>query len=273
MPRQQIHKKESGGDMSSLLMTGRTDTGMVREHNEDCFLVMPESGIALLADGMGGHLAGEVASAMAIDKVTHSLRQAFATDQKNNESTAPSAAQVLVEAIKAANSAIHAASMNRPEQAGMGTTIVAATFHDQLLTVAHVGDSRLYRYRQGVFVQVTEDHSMVQELLRRGLMTPEEARTSVNRNLVTRALGVDPMVEVEVKEQSFEDGDVYLMCSDGLNDVLLDQEIAAILGEHLSDLDLAAQKMIAEVNARGGPDNVSIVLVRTGTSFTPARDA
>lgn len=260
--------------MSTLLMTGRTDTGMVREHNEDCFLVMPESGIAILADGMGGHLAGEVASAMAIDKVTHSLRHAFAAAHQKNEGQVESTeAQALVEAIKDANSAIHAASMNRPEQAGMGTTIVAATFHDQLLTVAHVGDSRLYRYRQGVFSQVTEDHSMVQELLRRGLMTPEEARTSVNRNLVTRALGVDPMVEVEVKEQSFEDGDVYLMCSDGLNDVLLDEEIAAILGEQLSDLDMAAQIMITEVNARGGPDNVSIVLIRTGQKFSRTREA
>ena len=274
MPRQQIHEKESGDCMSSLLMTGRTDTGMVREHNEDCFLVMPESGIAILADGMGGHLAGEVASAMAIDKVTHALRQAFAAGQaKDGKKHAPSEAEALVEAIQAANSAIHAASMNRPEQAGMGTTIVAATFHDQLLTVAHVGDSRLYRYRRGVFTQVTEDHSMVQELLRRGLMTPEEARTSINRNLVTRALGVDPLVEVEVKEQNFEDGDVYLLCSDGLNDVLLDEEIAAILRDHLSDLDMAAQKMIADVNARGGPDNVSIVLVRTGPKFSRTREA
>lgn len=273
MPRQQIHKKENGDNMSSLLMTGRTDTGMVRDHNEDCFLVIPESGIAILADGMGGHLAGEVASAMAIDKVTHSLRQALAANHKHNDQPKSSAAQALVDAIKAANSAIHAASMNRPEQAGMGTTIVAATFHDRLLTVAHVGDSRLYRYRQGVFSQVTEDHSMVQELLRRGLMTPEEARTSVNRNLVTRALGVDPLVEVEVKEQNFEDGDVYLMCSDGLNDVLLDEEIAEILHDHLSDLDMAAQKMITEVNARGGPDNVSVVLVRTGANFTPTRNA
>jgi protein phosphatase len=259
--------------MSSLLMTGRTDPGMVREHNEDCFLTVPESGIAILADGMGGHLAGEVASAMAIDRVTHSLLHAFAEmhralPESGNSESFESAA--LVEAIKAANSAIHAASMNRPEQAGMGTTIVAASFHDNLLTVAHVGDSRLYRYRHGVLNQVTEDHSMVQELLRRGLMTAEEARTSVNRNLVTRALGVDPSVEVEVKEQPFENDDIYLLCSDGLNDVLLDEEIAAILAQHPEDLDAATQQMITDVNARGGPDNVSIVLVRTGGRFARA---
>ena len=253
-------------------MIGRTDTGMVREHNEDCFLVVPESGIAILADGMGGHLAGEVASAMAIDKVTHSLHQAFTVARVPGEKRESSEAAALVEAIQAANTAIHAASMNRPEQAGMGTTIVAATFHDKLLTVAHVGDSRLYRYRHGVFEQITEDHSMVQELLRRGLMTPEEARTSVNRNLVTRALGIDPTVEVEVKEHNFEDGDIYLLCSDGLNDVLLDEEIAVILEQYLSDLDTATQKMITEVNARGGPDNVSIVLVRTGKTFSRKRE-
>ena len=257
--------------MNSLLMTGKSDPGMVREHNEDCFLTVPESGIAILADGMGGHLAGEVASAMAIDQVTHSLLNAFAKTHRDLPETRDGEsfdAAALVEAVKAANSAIYSASMNQPEQAGMGTTIVVATFHDDLLTVAHVGDSRLYRYRDCVLDQVTQDHSMVQELLRRGLMTAEEARTSVNRNLVTRALGIDPMVEVDVTEQPFEDDDVYLLCSDGLNDVLLDEEIAAILAQYPDDLDAAAQQMILDVNARGGPDNVSIVLIRTGAQFT-----
>ena len=260
--------------MNSLLMTGKSDPGMVREHNEDCFLTVPESGIAILADGMGGHLAGEVASAMAIDQVTHSLLNTFAKTRRDLPETRDGEsfdAAALVEAIQAANSAIYAASMNQPEQAGMGTTIVVVTFHDDLLTVAHVGDSRLYRYRDGVLDQVTQDHSMVQELLRRGLMTAEEARTSVNRNLVTRALGIDPLVEVDVKEQSFEDDDIYLLCSDGLNDVLLDEEVAAILAQYPDDLDAAAQQMILDVNARGGPDNVSIVLVRTGGQFTRAR--
>lgn len=260
--------------MSGLLMTGRSDPGMVREHNEDCFLVVPESGIAILADGMGGHLAGEVASAMAIDQVTHSLLNSFARAHRDLPGTQDGAsfdATVLVEAIRAANSAIYTASMNQPEQAGMGTTIVVATFHDDLLTVAHVGDSRLYRYRDGVLDQVTQDHSMVQELLRRGLMTAEEARTSVNRNLVTRALGIDPQVEVDVQEQPFEDDDIYLLCSDGLNDVLLDEEIAAILAQYPDDLDSAAHQMVLDVNARGGPDNVSIVLVRTDGQFTRVR--
>jgi len=257
--------------MSSLEMIGVTDTGMVREHNEDCFLVVPESGVAILADGMGGHLAGEVASAMAVEQVIQHLLQAFAgarpDKQRSLDGRSPESS-ALVEAIKTANAAIHAASMAKPEQAGMGTTIVAATFSDQRLTVAHVGDSRLYRYRHGVLAQVTEDHSMVQELLRRGLITPEEARTSVNRNLVTRALGVDPAVEVDINEHPFEDGDVYLLCSDGLNDVLTDEEIAAKLAESGGNLTAAAKQMVSEVNARGGPDNVSIVLIRTNGSFT-----
>jgi len=257
--------------MSSLQMMGKSDTGMVRDHNEDCFLVVPESGLAILADGMGGHLAGEVASAMAIDKVTHYLLNAFSASPADTaEATSDTSFESvkLAEAIKAANTAIHDASRSRPEQAGMGTTIVVVAFHDNKLTVAHVGDSRLYRYRNGELSQVTEDHSMVQELLRRGLMTPDEARTSLNRNLVTRALGIDPTVEVDVHEQPYEDGDLYLLCSDGLNDVLADEQIAAVLASHPGDMESAAQQLIADVNKHGGPDNVSIVLIRTDGSFS-----
>jgi len=257
--------------MSSLRMAGKTDTGMVRDHNEDCFHIVPESGIAILADGMGGHLAGEVASAMAIDRVTHFLLNAFAASHAAKSATGNSASfesTTLVEAIEAANAAIYGASVSRPEQSGMGTTIVAVAFHDNTLTVAHVGDSRLYRYRRGELSAVTEDHSMVQELLRRGLMTPEEARTSLNRNLVTRALGIDPMVEVDVREQPYEDGDLYLLCSDGLNDVLADEEIAAVLAQHPDSMESAAQRLIADVNARGGPDNVTIVLIHTDGPFS-----
>lgn len=257
--------------MSSLKMMGKSDTGMVRDHNEDCFLVVPESGLAILADGMGGHLAGEVASAMAIDQVTHFLMKAFSAtsrDKSGAKSEESFESRKLAEAIQTANAAIHDASRSRPEQAGMGTTIVVAAFHDDKLTVAHVGDSRLYRYRNGELSLVTEDHSMVQELLRRGLMTPDEARTSLNRNLVTRALGIDPTVEVDVSEQKYEQGDIYLLCSDGLNDVLTDDEIAAVLSRHSSDLESTAQQLIADVNARGGPDNVSIVLIHADGIFS-----
>jgi protein phosphatase len=257
--------------MSGLQMMGKSDTGMVRDHNEDCFLVVPDSGLAILADGMGGHLAGEVASAMAIDQVTHYLLKAFSVSPANTSGATSNTSyesQKLTEAIQTANAAIHDASRNRPEQAGMGTTIVVAAFHGNKLTVAHVGDSRLYRYRHDELSLVTEDHSMVQELLRRGLMTPDEARTSLNRNLVTRALGIDPTVEVDVLEQQYEAGDLFLLCSDGLNDVLTDDEIAAVLNRNAGDLESTAQQLIADVNARGGPDNVSIVLIQADGKFS-----
>lgn len=260
---------------NGLVMTGRTDTGMVREHNEDSFQIAPEIGLAILADGMGGHLAGEVASAMAVDQVTSYLlpvlRKKSKSSRKQDGGESPEST-ALVEAVQTANSAIHNASVTKPEQAGMGTTIVVAAFHDNLMTVAHVGDSRLYRYRQGALSQVTQDHSMVQELLRRGLISAEEARTSANRNLVTRALGVEPVVQVDVAEHPFEEGDIYLLCSDGLNDVLDDGDIAAMLGQYSQDLETATQEMITEVNARGGPDNVSIVLIRTDGHFKPQPD-
>lgn len=257
--------------MTGLVMTGRTDTGMVRDHNEDSFVIVPEMGVAILADGMGGHLAGEVASAMAIDQVTQYLMDALNTRTGIAARDGTPDADVLVEAVKNANAAIHQASVDRPEQSGMGTTIVAALFHDDRLTVAHVGDSRLYRYRDGQLTQITEDHSMVQELLRRGLISPEEARTSANRNLVTRALGVDPLVQVDVNEHQFQSGDLYLLCSDGLNDVLSDEDIVATLARHDSDMEAATKNLIEEVNARGGPDNVSIVMIRTDGRFE--RDA
>jgi protein phosphatase len=204
---------------------------------------------------------------MAVDQITHHVLNAFRNASANPVNDGSFESGTLVNAIKMANTAIHSASMNRPEQAGMGTTIVAVAFHGNRLTVAHVGDSRLYRYRQGTLQQITEDHSMVQELLRRGLITAEEARTSINRNLVTRALGVDPVVEVDVREETFQDGDLYLLCSDGLNDVLTDDEVAAILTEHRADLEMATKRMIEAVNGRGGPDNVSIVLIETNGIF------
>lgn len=252
---------------STLVMTGRTDTGMVRDHNEDSFVIVPEIGLAILADGMGGHLAGEVASAMAIDQVTQYLLNAFKAESPKPANGVSPDSEMLVEAVKNANAAIHAASVDRPEHSGMGTTIVATVFHDNHLTVAHVGDSRLYRFRDGQLSQITEDHSMVQELLRRGLISPEEARTSANKNLVTRALGVDPLVQVDVDEHECRPGDIYLLCSDGLNDVLSDEDISALLVRFDADMEAATRGLIDEVNARGGPDNVSIVMVRTDGRF------
>lgn len=144
----------------------------------------------------------------------------------------------------------------------MGTTVVVAAFRASKLYVAHVGDSRLYRLRENTLSRLTEDHSMVQELLRQGLITPEEARTSSTRNLVTRALGVDATVRPDVQEYSVQTGDVYLLCSDGLNDVLTDGDIQRMLIDYGANLEETIQKMVMVVNAKGGPDNVSVVAIR-----------
>jgi serine/threonine protein phosphatase PrpC len=155
----------------------------------------------------------------------------------------------------------------RPECAGMGSTVVIAVFYDNKLCVGHVGDSRMYRFRGGELTQLTEDHSVVQELVSRGLLTLEEAQHTVGKNLVTRALGVDANVAPDVSEQQTEDSDIFLLCSDGLNDMMSDGDIRGILNEYGADLDVATRRLIDEANQRGGADNVSVILVRAEKSF------
>jgi protein phosphatase len=254
--------------MSNLEFAGISDPGMARDSNEDAFMLAENTGIAVLADGMGGHLAGEVASAMAADIITRHLNEAFSQPVQKDIGDSPYEVIAMRAAIQQANTAVFDAARSKPEYNGMGTTVVVAVFQSNKLYVAHVGDSRLYRYRVGQLQQVTEDHSMVQELLKRGLITPEEARTSTNKNLVTRALGVDPSVEADIRIETFLKDDIYLMCSDGLNDVLTDPDIERVLQQYGKNLNEAATLLVKEVNARGGPDNVTVVLARTGKRFT-----
>jgi protein phosphatase len=261
--------------MGDLAIAGITDPGMIRPNNEDRISTTPELGLAIVADGMGGHQAGEVASGMAVDVVTRHVADVIARTakkKKSNKSESPSIEfEALDQAITIANAAIFELAQTSPDCSGMGTTIVVTLFHDDKVCVGHVGDSRLYRYRSNKIDLLTEDHSLVQELVSRGLITPEEARNSVNKNLVTRALGIEATVEPQIRECDFQDQDIFLLCSDGLNDVLPDEETAQILKEHADNLDKAAERLVAEVNSRGGPDNVSVVLVRTNKMF--CRDA
>lgn len=259
-------KKKTG-----LAMATSTDPGMIRPNNEDRVSVTPAAGLAVVADGMGGHQAGEVASGIAVDVVTHHVLHVLAQDRaKKDESVTVSVElKAVSDAIARANSAIFEHSQRSPQCAGMGTTIVVTLFHGDKVSIAHVGDSRLYRLRESRLELLTEDHSLVQELVTRGLITPEEARSSINKNLVTRALGIEPTVDTQLNEHSLKDQDLYLLCSDGLNDVLSDEAITQILQEHADDLQQAANRLVAEANARGGPDNVSVALVRTGARFSP----
>ena len=261
-------------DADELIIAGGSDPGMLRQNNEDRISTTPQAGLAVVADGMGGHQAGEVASGMAVDVVTRHIIDVLAREgngRKRKSGTPSVELRAIDEAISLANTAIFELSQSSPTCAGMGTTIVVTLFHGDKVCIGHVGDSRLYRLRDDKLELLTEDHSLVQELVARGLITPEEARNSVNKNLVTRALGIEPAVESQVMEQQLKDQDLYLLCSDGLNDVLSDEETSQILREYGADLTGATDRLIKEVNARGGPDNVSVVLVRTGKRFR--RDA
>ncbi len=263
--------------MTSLAMAGLTDTGRMRTENEDAISVHPEVGVAILADGMGGHQAGEVASRMAVDVITRHFAETFARElERTNEGHIPAAAMevnAVYDAIHLANNAIHEMARARPECAGMGSTVVVVVFYDDKLCVGHVGDSRLYRLRNSELTQITLDHSVIQELVSRGLLTIEEAQQTVGKNLVTRALGVDVEVAPDVAEQPLEDADLYLLCSDGLNDMLSDEDIRKLLIEHSADLETAARQLIDQANERGGADNVSVVLVRAGKQFTRPKKA
>ena len=256
--------------MSTIEMHATTDVGVKRNHNEDCVGITPELGFAVLADGMGGHNAGEVASAMAVEVTTRYLdvRLPKTAEAQLDEDTGFTSESILArEGITMANNAIFEASTQRPECAGMGTTVVAAIFYGDRLTAAHVGDSRMYRMRGDLLSHVTEDHSLIQEQVRRGLLTADDARNSAIKNLVTRALGVEPDVEPDIVEDIVQAGDIYLMCSDGLTDVVPDEAIRLTLTQNSKDLRKAAAQLVQLANDAGGPDNISVILIRTQKYF------
>ena len=261
--------------MTTLTMAGLTDPGRLRRRNEDRIALHPEIGLVVLADGMGGHNAGEVASHLAVDVMIRHCVNALAAEPDPAAGHDPKPCDheqgALHGAIEAANIAIHEMAHHNPECAGMGSTVVAALFQDDALCVAHVGDSRLYRLRDSRLQLLTEDHSVVQELLNRGLLTPEQARQSVSKNLVTRALGVDARVQIDMGAHATEPGDLYLLCSDGLNDVLTDAQIEHLLAAHGADPDAAVRRLVDATNQAGGPDNISVILVRTDKRFRRAR--
>jgi protein phosphatase len=261
-------------DLSQVLqVVSRSDAGMVRSHNEDAVYTNPACGLAILADGMGGYNAGEVASGMATALLGTELEKAFRTmePQRTDASGKLYSHTVLESEIARANTAIYQAAQSQPQYAGMGTTLVMALFYDNIMTVAHIGDSRLYRLRGDDFQVITRDHSLLQEQIDSGMISAEEARHSQNKNLVTRALGVDPVVEPEIRDYDTMPGDIYLLCSDGLNDMVEDEEIALTLQALSANLDLAATQLVQTANDSGGRDNVSVVLVRILRDYPAAR--
>lgn len=257
--------------MSALEMIAITDVGVKRDHNEDCVGTDEANGIAVLADGMGGHNAGEVASAMAVDLVMRLLKdgiQKFPQGELDEETGFSKEAVLARKAAVTANNVIIETSEAKPEYAGMGTTLVVALFYGDRVAVSHVGDSRMYLLRDEYLTHVTEDHSLIQEQVRRGLLTAEDARNSSIKNLVTRALGVEKDVEADVVEEITRVGDIYMMCSDGLTDVVPDEAIRLTMIEHANHLDVAAQTLIDLANDAGGPDNISVILIRVKGSIS-----
>jgi len=257
-----------------LAFVGQTDTGRVREHNEDTIATDPDVGLLVLADGMGGYNAGEVASGIAVKTITNLvreglLREDLASIDRNTGLTRPSI--VLRDAITRANKIIYQTARSQAECEGMGTTVVAALFYDNRISIAHVGDSRLYRQRGSQIAQVTMDHSLLQELVDRGFYSPEEAQRAANKNYVTRALGVEPQVEVEVQEHPVDKGDIFILCSDGLSDMVEDEDIRLTISTFGANLDTVAKQLIQLANENGGRDNVSVVLAQAVEPFPASR--
>jgi len=258
-----------------VLMHGKTDVGSVRDHNEDTIGCDENIGLAVLADGMGGHRGGEMASAITVSTILETVSEKIKKIKaaETDEETGYSLESLAVhEAVALANKNVHDSSEANAQYRGMGTTVVVVLFYDDRFTVAHVGDSRLYRLRDMELEQITRDHSLMQELIDRGFYTPEQARNSLNKNLVTRAIGIDENVQIDIQEDIAMTGDIYLLCSDGVTDMIEDHLIKSAILDNENDLEKAATEIIRLANEHGGKDNISALLVNPIKSF-PAKNS
>lgn len=244
----------------------RSDTGCVRANNEDSYGLVPELNLFVLSDGMGGLEAGEVASRLAVDAIVTHIREAdrnpslpLVGDPRQGLSQA---SHRLASAIRRANEVVHDAAQRAANAQPMGATVVAVRLLDECMSLAHVGDSRIYRLRNSNLEQLTCDHSFVAEQVRGGKMTETEASRSKLQNVLMRALGIDPTVEVDVSEELVIDGDTVLLCSDGLTRELSDLQIAAVLGE-TDDVQRAAECLIDHAKQAGGEDNITAIVLRS----------
>jgi len=258
---------------NKLEFAAMTDTGRVRDHNEDAIASNLDTGMVVLADGMGGYNAGEVASGIAVKTVYELTTEACTREvrqERHSDNGLMRQTTVLRDAISRANKIIHQTAHSQESCEGMGTTIVAGMFYDNRLSVAHVGDSRMYRLRNNKLERITLDHSLLQELVDRGFYSRQEAERSTNKNYVTRALGVDNVVQVEVQEVAVEPGDLYLLCSDGLSDMMDDEEIHLTISTFSANLEKVAEQLVKLSNDHGGKDNISVMLIQVLEPF-PAK--
>ena len=245
-------------EIFSFDIVGITDTGRVRSHNEDCIGWDMRRNLAVLADGMGGHSAGAVASKMTVDGVLYDY-QPSTNDTLNERAD-------IRQLLDNINADIYKLAQENPDCARMGTTLVMLCLNDDHITVAHVGDSRLYRFRNGKIEQITEDHSLVRQLIEQGTMTKEDAENSRYSNVITRALGVRASCDIDVNEYAVEINDVYLLCSDGLSNKVSDNSIRLLLGDSNGDWGQVVKALVDQANQAGGEDNISIVLAAVTTA-------
>ena len=246
-----------------IVSGGRSDVGQQRANNEDCFRMVQPLNLFVVSDGMGGEAHGEIASAMAVETVvktcmgeeTGSVAASTETHPQWSDKT-----RLLLNAAQLANKKIYESAEANPQQRGMGATLTAAWINEEKLSVVHVGDSRVYLLRSGLLQQLTSDHSLVAEQVRRGILTAAEAEHSELQSVLLRALGTQPEIEVDAEEHTLFPDDILLLCSDGLTRMVAEQKIAATLQSE-SDPGRAAEKLVAQANENGGADNVTVVVV------------
>ncbi len=258
----------------AIEIVSQTHPGVVRSHNEDSVAQEAACGLVVLADGMGGYNAGEVASGIAVSVVATEIFQRLqgTSPTVRDAATGDELGVVLLrDNIRKANASIFQAAQSQPQYAGMGTTIVSGLFYDNRLVVGHVGDSRMYRFRGETLETITRDHSLLQEQIDSGMISIEDARQSKNKNLVTRAVGIDAEVEPEIHVHDVQVGDIYLLCSDGLNDMVEDEDIQDTLSAMRGNLPLATEQLIQMANDNGGRDNISVILVKVKDEFAVPR--
>ncbi len=249
-----------------LTSAGRTHVGMKRAHNEDSLRLFREENLFIVADGMGGHASGEVASQMSVE----TLAEFFRATAEDDEITWPYKMDKgrkyeenrVVTGVKLSNRRIHEAASRDAKLKGMGTTIVVTFFVNDTCYIGHVGDSRVYRYRDGALRQLTEDHSLLNDYIKMRQLTPEEIEAFPHKNVIVRALGMKDTVQVDIMNEGPQPGDVYLLCSDGLSGMITDPQIAEILRRDGDDLDLKCEQLIDAANENGGTDNITVILVR-----------
>ena len=256
---------------NKITILGLTDTGIVRSKNEDSIGFDSSLGLVVLADGMGGHRGGEIASSMTVDTIIDKLQQSLpnlASGEIDEASGFSRESISIQDAVVEANQLVFQSAEANPDHKGMGTTVVVLQFYNNSFSLAHIGDSRCYRLRSDKFEQITKDHSLLQELIDRGFYTPEEARKSMNKNLVTRALGIDPIVMPDIQEDIVLKNDIYLLCSDGLTDLVEDEDIYLTIKQFSANLEEAAKQLITKANQNGGKDNISVMLCRIDEDFS-----